>query len=148
MIDITTGSILAVAGFIAVVFIVGYIVRSKGQKNKADRAAAVFRARVLTELEGLYPIKKYWESEIFERFNKSVPVIEAAADEFRHFDPRNSRKSFDAALKKYSDHCREITYEACATFGIVEVEKNPEDEGPKEIFRQNVNALLSFASDK
>ncbi len=148
MIDITTGSISAVAGFIAVVFIVVYIVRSRGQKSRADRAAVLFRARVLTELEGLYPIKKYWESEVFERFNKSVPVIETAADEFRLFVSRNSRKSFDAALKKYSDHCSEITYEACATFGIVKAETTPEDEGPKEIFRQNVNALLSFASVK
>lgn len=71
----------------------------------------------------------------------------AAAAEFRRFIPSGSRKSFDSALKKYCEHCKEITWGECATFGIVPGERKPEDEGPKEIFRQNVNALLSFAKE-
>ena len=44
----------------------------------------------------------------------------------------------------YCKHCSEITWESCVAFKIAPGERKPEDEGPKEVFRQCVNSLLSF----
>jgi Ni,Fe-hydrogenase I small subunit len=145
MIDIVINNIEKIAGLFLLAAFAGYLVRRNRRKGGA--AAAEFRDKVMAELEGLYPIKKYWKSEIFHRFGETIPAIESAAAEFRRFIPSGSRESFDSALKKYCEHCKEITWGECATFGIVPGERKPEDEGPKEIFRQNVNALLSFAKE-
>jgi Ni,Fe-hydrogenase I small subunit len=147
MIDIVIHNIEKIAGIFLLAAFAGYFVRRNRRKERATMAAAVFRVKVLAELEGLYPVRKHWKSEIFHRFGETIPAIESAAEKFRHFLPSGSRKSFDDALKNYCEHCKEITWGDCATFGIVPGERKPEDEGPKEIFRQNVNALLSFAKD-
>ena len=145
MIDIIIDNIEIIAASVLLAIFVVFIVRSNKRKKSAAHAAAVFRTKVLAELEGLYPITKHLQSDKFDRFRKSIPAIESAAAEFRHFIPQGSRKSFDTALKKHCEYCREITWSDCASFGIVPGERKPDDIGPKEIFRQNVNALLSFA---
>ena len=114
------------------------------RKKQAVMAAEVFKEKLLSELEGLYPVPRYLDKDVFDRFNASIPVIQAAASEFRKHVPGSSKKSFDAALDSYISHCREITWEDCVAFKILPGERKPEDEGPREIFRQKVNALLSF----
>lgn len=104
-----------------------------------------FRNKILAELKGLYPITRYWEKEVFERCKGSIAKIESAAAEFRRFVPGSSKKSFDTALKNYCEHCRAMTWTSYATFNILPGEIKAGEEGPKEIFRQNVSALLSFA---
>lgn len=135
------------AALILVVFAGGCIAWRRQRKKRLARAraAAAFRSRVLTAVEGLYPVTKYWRREVFDRFRETVPEIESAAAEFRHFIPLKSRASFDTALKNYREHCNNITWESCAGFNICPEKKFTEEIGPKEIFRQNVNALLDFA---
>ena len=127
----------------------GYIVwRSRRKKRIArTRAAVVFRNKILAELQGLYPVPRRLKDDVFSRFRESIPGIEAAAAEFRHFVPTSSKNSFDIALKNYCEHCNKITWGSCVTFNIMPGEGKPEDIGPKEIFRQNVNALLFFAKE-
>ncbi len=147
MIDFIINNIEKIAGSILLASFAGYIVRRNRnrRKKRTAQAAVVFRGEILAALEGLYPITTYWKSDVFDRFRESIPKIEAAAAEFRHFIPFNSRNSFDTALKNYREHCKKITWESCATFNISPAKKFTEEAGPKEIFRQNVNALLSFA---
>ena len=141
MIYISAGS------FLLLFFVIGYLARrSRHKKAAAEHAAAVFRDKVLSELKGLYPVPRgHLDSKEYDRFRESIPSIEHAAAEFRHFLPSGSRDAFDDALKNYTDHCKEIRWQDSATFRIIPGERSPEDEGPKEIFRQNVNALLAFA---
>jgi hypothetical protein len=148
MIEIITGNIFIIAGLLLLLLFLVSVVRQNRQKKKFNEAADVFRNRILTELEGLYPIPRHLEKSAFHRFRESIPGIESAAAEFRQFLPSGNRNSFDTALKTYCDHCNKITWESCATFGIVPGSRKPEDIGPKEIFRQNVNALLSFARER
>jgi hypothetical protein len=148
MMDIITNNIFIIAGLLLLLTFFAYVVRQSRRKKKFDEAADVFRNRILTELKGLYPIPRHLKKSVFHRFRESIPRIESAAAEFRHCLPSGNRNSFDTALKTYCDHCNKITWESCATFGIVPGTRKPEDIGPKEIFRQNVNALLSFALER
>lgn len=136
---------VALPAVLFVIFIL-WRVRRKQQSAHAHaaRASREFRSKVLGELHGLYPIPRCLGKDSFDRFTESLPAIKSAAAEFRHFLPSERRKSFDNALSMYCEHCSKITWESCATFNIVPEMKKPEDEGPKEIFRQHVNALLSF----
>ena len=137
------GAVLMAA---AVAFLIWCVIRKKkgSRVSRAEQAADRFREKVLAELKGLYPVPKHWEDSAFMRFSETVPRIESAAAEFRHFLSSNERKSFDTAIRNYCDHCSSINWESCATFGIIPEKRKPQDEGPKEIFRQNVNALLAF----
>lgn len=137
---------ISAGAFLLLFFVIGYLARrSRHKKATAAKAADVFREKVLSELQGLYPIPRHLDSKEYERFRESIPGIEHAAAEFRHFLPSGKRDAFDNALNNYTGHCKEIRWVDSATFGIIPGEKSPEDEGPKEIFRQNVNALLAFA---
>jgi hypothetical protein len=127
-----------------IVFIVLYVFSRHRRRKKAVTAADVFKRTVLSELKGLYPVPRHLDKDVFDRFKTSIPAIQAAAAEFRKYVPGSSKKSFDAALDNYYRHCHEIRWEDCVAFKILPGERKPEDEGPREIFRQNVNALLSF----
>ncbi|GEM_PF-5338967 len=147
MADIIINNIGKVVVLILLASSGGYIAWRRLRKKRLARAraASMFGSRVLAAVEGLYPVTKYWRREVFDRFRDTVPEIESAAAEFRPFIPSGLRASFDAALKNYCEHCHKITWESCATFNIYPEKKFTEERGPKEIFRQNVNALLSFA---
>ncbi len=144
MINIIINNIGKITGSILLASFVSYLIWRNKQKKRFNQAASVFRSKILAELEGLYPIPRYLEPDETNRFRESIPKIESAAAEFRHFVPSDSKSSFDTALKNYCEHCNKITWGSCVTFGIIPGERKPEDIGPKEIFRQNVNALLSF----
>ena len=146
MIDIIVNNIEKTASPVLAAFFAGYLLWRYRRRNKAAKAAVVFREKVLAELKGLYPIPRHLDKEVSDKFRRSIPDIESAAAEFRQFIPSGRRSSFDTALKKYSEHCSVITWEECVTFNIVP--RKPDEIGPKEVFRQNVNALLSFAKNK
>ncbi len=121
--------------------------RVKHEKRFRE-AADVFREKVLDELKGLYPIPRFLEAEEIDKFSDSIPGIESASSEFSHYLPSESKDALDAALKKYCEHTNTITWSACVMFKVLPGRSKPEDEGPKEIFRQNVVALLSFAKEE
>lgn len=146
--EILDNTIPVIAGAVVVVFCIGYLVIRKGSREKtgaAARAALAFKNKVLAELEGLYPVPRSWSDDEYQKFRETIPGIESAAAEFRDFVPSEERDSFDTALKNYCEHCSEITWQSCAMFGVIPGKGNPAAVGPKEIFRQNVNVLLSFA---
>jgi len=128
----------------AVVFFAAYLIFRKGRRQKTETAARAFREKVLAELEGLYPVTRVWNNDVYDKFKKTIPGIESAAADFRNFVPAEKRGSFDEALKNYCQHCSEITWQSSATFGVIPEMSKPDDIGPKEMFRQNVNVLLSF----
>jgi hypothetical protein len=142
--DISANNIAIVTAFFFLFSIAGYIVLHVRRKKNASRAAAAFRNKVLSELKGLYPIPRFLEPAEIDRIQASLPVIKSAAAEFRPFLNTRSRGPFDSALKNYSKLCNTITWGDCVTFRILPATKKPDDIGPKEVFRQNVNALLSF----
>jgi hypothetical protein len=145
--DISTNN-MPIMGAVAAGFFIGYLLLRKGRRRKTDTAAQAsraFRDKVLAELEGPYPVARVWSKDAYKKFKETIPGIESAAAGFRNFVPPEKRGLFDEALKNYCEHCSEITWQLCATFGVVPETSKPEDIGPKEIFRQNVNTLLSFA---
>jgi hypothetical protein len=148
MSDITTNNIAILIASFFLFSIAGYIVLHVRRKKKAARAADAFKKKVLSELKGLYPITRFMEPDEIDRIKASLPMIKSAAAEFRPFLSPNSRESFDSALKNYSSLCNTITWGDCVTFRILPATKKPEDIGPKEVFRQNVNALLSFTEQR
>jgi len=149
MINFTADNITVAAGAVAFSFLTGFLVTRKLRKAKAGAAAKAgheFRNKILAELKGLYPVPRKWSDDAYNRFRETLPGIQAAAAAFRVHVPPGRRGAFDTALKRYSEQCSDITWQSCATFGVVE--KNAPDEvGPKEQFRQNVNTLLSFAKE-
>ncbi|KPK00098.1 MAG: hypothetical protein AMK71_08730 [Nitrospira bacterium SG8_35_4] len=141
---------MPIIGAAAAVLCMGYLVVRTARRKKnstAAQASLVFRNKVLAELEGLYPLPRSWSHDAYNKFRETIPGVESAAAEFRNFVPAEKRGSFDEALKNYCEHCSEITWQSCATFGVIPEMSKPVDVGPKEIFRQNVNALLSFAKE-
>lgn len=144
MLDMPDKSVESFFLLTLLVTVVFYSVWRFIRKKKAVKAAEVFKEKILSELKGLYPVPRYIDKDAFQRFTSSIPVVQAAAAPFRKHVPRSSRKSFDTALDEYCKICRDISWEDCVAFKILPGERKPQDEGPREIFRQKVNALLSF----
>ena len=149
--DIGKTKVAIIAGSVLLAFILLFFAwRNRRQKRRAAQAAQtaqaaiVFRNKVLDELKGLYPIPQYVDPELFNKFRGSIPQVESTAAEFRSFVPSESRKSFDSALKKYCAHCKRITLTDCIASNLSPGKGKPEDVEAKEVFRQNVNELLSF----
>ena len=146
--NISTMTVLLISVSVLLASIAGCIAwhnkRIKHEKRFRE-AADVFREKVLDELKGLYPIPRFLEAEEIIKFSESIPGIESASFELSHFLPSENRDAFDNALKNYCEHCKTITWSSCVMFKVLPGRNKPEDEGPKEIFRQNVVALLSFA---
>jgi hypothetical protein len=148
--EILDNTIPVIAGAVVVVFCIGYLVirkRSRKKTGATAQAALAFRNKVFAELKGLYPVPRALSSDACDEFRETVPGIQSAAAEFRDFVQPEKRASFDTALKNYCEHCSEITWQSCAMFGVIPEKSNSADVGSKEVFRQNVNNLLSFAKE-
>lgn len=152
--DIDINYIGTIAGTVLLAFIIVSIALRNGKKKKgiaeaalATQAAIVFKGKLLDGLKGLYPIPQYLKSEDIDKFRATVPKVEAAAAEFRSFVAQKNRDSFDIALKKYCGQCKRITWTDCIATNILPGKKSADEIEPKEIFRQNVNALLSFTKE-
>ena len=144
MIDILHNSVEFSILLSLIVFVLFYSVWRLVRSKRADRAAGVFKEKMLSEIKGLYPVPRYIDKEAFKKFSSSIPAVQAAAAPFRKHVPGSRKKSFDAALDEYCKICRDISWEECVAYKILPGERKPQDEGPREIFRQKVNALLSF----
>lgn len=143
----TNIAIIAAAVLLAIAVLICAL-RKRGQKRRATQAAQaaeVFKNEVLEELKGLYPIRQLLDPKILGKFRSSIPQIEAAAAKLRPFIPSESRKSFDDTLKKYCVHCKKITLADCIATNLSPGKGKTEALEAKEIFRQNVNELLSFS---
>ena len=106
------------------------------------RAASVkFRAAVLTALEGLYPAPARWPEDVDMFLRNIFPQLQSAVAEFRPVLPWYRRRAFDRAWFDYR----------CATGREVDVQCYHHymafsgQPDPRLTFKQNVDALLSFA---
>ena len=137
-------AIIAVVALIPVTWVPLHIFRV-GRFNKA---ATIFRNKVLNALEGIYPVTNpWWDESVFPKFKQSVPIIETAVAEFRHFVKRKTE--LDTAVKKYHDYCQRRTYERGIPHmtypnspGIPKTETDPIEE-----FKNIVEHILSFADE-
>jgi len=122
------------------------ITRQHRDKERFDKAADIFRNRVLTELKGLYPVTQYWDKATFQIISNSITEIESAVEEFRFFVTRKAQ--FDTAIKEYCDYCKIISWEECAGWSMYPTMRKEGEVGPREKFNNIVKHLLSFADRK
>ncbi|MDD2467849.1 MAG: hypothetical protein PHI97_28045 [Desulfobulbus sp.] len=119
------------------------------QRQETYRAASKFRATVIYELSGFYPLGQHWDEKEFPRLYNSIPKIMSGAAEFRCFV--GCKDDFDTAVNEYGEYCRKTKYEEL----IPAYEKfpntyqiQPGEISPREKFDHLVKSLLSFAEEK
>lgn len=158
MLELLINNFEKIIGTILSSALVGYIGYRTYQKTRFNQAAATFHTKVLTELEGLYPIPTKWPTEkmmidriLKEKFTK----LQIAVAEFREFLPRSQQADFDKAwfIYRLGKDGREIDkqcyydYMPFISTSIVDGVQVTVDttETHKETFKHNVDSLLSFA---
>ena len=117
-------------------------------KNARRAATVKYRAALLETFAGLYPIPTNWPDDIDAHLRQVFPLLQRAADEFRPYIPRYSQRSYDTAWFNYrlGPDGREIDKQLYHQYmGFTSPGKPIID--PKETFRNNVAALLAFASE-
>lgn len=107
-----------------------------------NHAVSKFRAAIIYELSGLYPIEQGWNQEDFPRLYQSIPIVNSAAAEFRHFVTHKT--DFDIAVKEYNNYCRTTKWDDISTLEFNM--KGTEKIKPKDKFKNIVEDLLSFAN--
>ena len=116
------------------------------QRQEFFAAASKFKATVLYEIIGFYPIDQYWEEKEILRLYQSIPRLNSAAAEFRYFVTR--KPDFDKAVSEYNQYCREKR--ADKSFGM-DYSKSMDVKSPndyKKEFKDIVEHMLSFAKEK
>ena len=116
------------------------------KKEQFYSAVSKFRASVIYELIGFYPINQHWEKKDFHRLYSSIAKVNSAAAEFRYFV--NHKTDFDNAITKYSKYCRETKYESIAADTMYPKMRGKSEIDKREQFSHIVEYLLSFADDK
>ncbi|MDO8723145.1 MAG: hypothetical protein Q7J31_13120 [Syntrophales bacterium] len=130
-----------------VMALVGYRLLLNVQKhNTFITAAGTFRSTILSEIESIYPITRFWDEKLFPRFRQSIPKIDRAAAEFRYFV--KPKTNFDAAINEYREYCRTITWDKCVQWDMYPSTRRPGDKGPIEKFKHLVENLLLHAKEK
>jgi hypothetical protein len=124
--------------------------RAKSERKIRDfnEAADKFRSSILRELEGFYPDTTVSDPKIEIRLRDSIPRIKTIAEEFRPYIFPLNEDVYNTALTNYYDYCKVITRDKCAMFDTYPGMHKPGEKHPKEIFRNNVDVLLSFAKNK
>lgn len=138
--------LLGICGALIMALIAYRLSLNVQRHNFFNTAALTFRSKILTELEGIYPIPPIWEPELYHRFRQSIPKVETAAAEFRYFVKRKAE--FEAAVKDYCEYSKKVTPDNVSAWYMYTFEKKPEDIGPMETFRNIVEHMLSFANEK
>ena len=109
-------------------------------------AASKFKATIIYELVGFYPIDQHWEKNEWPRVYQSIPKVNSAAAEFRYFV--TGKDDFDKSISEYNKYCREST--ADKVF-ILDFSKSMPGKYLKDYmkeFNDIVNHILSFANEK
>lgn len=142
--SVTGGIIVGLFNFI----LNRYRDKTEREIKSFNKAADNFRSSILRELEGFYPDITVSDPKIEIRLRESIPRIKTIAEEFRPYIHPLSEDSYSAALKNYYDYCKVITRDKCVAFEMYPSMHKPGEKHPKEIFRNNVDVLLSFAKNK
>jgi hypothetical protein len=159
-INLTASNIwlLGVCG-ILIMALIHYRLKINAQKqNTFNIAAANFRSKLLSEIEGLYPIPVSWPGNIeIEPFLRSkFPKIQSAVEEFKVHLPSRVRKKFIKAWIAYYSGTGAAGYQCyhhympfISTYNDngKQIIKDTRDTC-RETFRHNIDRLLSFAEQK
>lgn len=111
-----------------------------------NQAAAKFRSAIITELTGLYPRFIEWDGNTIDSLNASLPKIQSAVEEFRHFIAPGDIKSFNKAWNNYYDTCKHTNKNGFSYSNIIS-----EIENSKNVinnFKHNIDTILAFAKDR
>jgi hypothetical protein len=127
------------------------------RRTRIIEAGNAFRATVLSELQGLYPIPNNWPkgTGIEPLLKGKFAALQTAVETYKQFLSKEKQAAFDeawvtyfCALKGRRDqtyhHYMNITSTLVNSFGGETVIPN---DG-KATFKRNVDRLLSFAQDK
>jgi hypothetical protein len=137
-------------GYFARTFIDHRLAKSRTDEDRKikefNQAAATFRSQILSELEGLYPVRQGWSREDYARFKQTIPRVETIAQEFRFHLER--KKEFDTATHAYCNHCKKITWEQCTAWTLYPTMRKEGEMSPRDKFDHCVKSLLSFAEGK
>jgi hypothetical protein len=126
--------------------LLGSIINRKHIEQKEfNKSASIFRSKVLAEFVGFYPVNQLWEKNEWSRINRSIPIINTAAAEFRYFVARKA--DFDKAISEYNKYCREKTKENIFSLAYPTMGYGGVEERKKE-FDNIISHLLSFANEK
>lgn len=112
------------------------------QRQESLRVASKFKASIIYELSGFYPVNQYWDKDNFDRLYKSIPRVMSAAAEFRFYVSR--KDDFDTAIKDYDEYCRLTKFDE-----IISPDKFPSMSyiDKREQFKNIVGHLISFVDE-
>ena len=101
-----------------------------------------FREIIHSELTGVYPsIELYLSTdEINTKIRQSIPQIQTAVNNFKHFLPFFFRRRLEITAENYYKIARETDWYQCLEFNMAKTTIHP-----KERFKKAVNELLKFA---
>jgi hypothetical protein len=127
------------------------------RRTRVIQAGNAFRAHVLAELKGLYPIPSNWPAGtgIEPTLKGKFAALQMAVETYKPFLSKEKQAEFDAAWVTYFcalkgrreqtyHHYMNITSTSVHSFGGETVIPN---DG-KVTFKRNVARLLSFAQDR
>jgi hypothetical protein len=150
--------LLGICGTLCMAWL-GFKIKSTLNRHNAFRNATItFNTKILTELEGLYPIPSNWPDDkmmIDKILRNKFPKLQSAVAEFKKFLPWYRRKSFDRAwfIYRMGEDGREIDkqdywqYIPHSGTSVVNGNKvtNDTTKTYQENFKSNVDSLLKFA---
>jgi hypothetical protein len=157
---LTTGDVwfLGIAGALALVWIGFHLTNATNRKTRFNQASATFRTKILTELEGLYPIPTKWPSEkmVIDRILKEkFANLQIAITEFKEFLPLSQRADFDKAwfIYRLGEDGREIDQQdywqyiphSGKSVANGKEETHDNTETYQGNFKRNVDNILKFA---
>ena len=117
---------------------------ARDRKSRTANAKKIFYNEVLRAFIGLYPTPSEWPLDIKRRLRSVFPKLQAAQETFRPFIHRWHRKAFDRAWDIYRVGVGgRPTIDAQMYHQYRAFVGQPD---PKEMFRKNVERLLSFAN--
>ena len=136
------------------VFIIDDVVKSlvdhcfasaRDRKSRTANARKAFRDEVLQAFAGMYPIATDWPADVNQHLRSVFPQLQAATEKLRPFIHRRHRKDFDRAWDIYRVGMNgRPTIDAQVYHQYMGFSGQP---NPREMFRENVTRLLSFAGE-
>jgi hypothetical protein len=127
----------------------------RDRRKEFNQAATTFTSKVLSELEGLYPIPTNWPLDIDRFLRDKFPKLQCAVAEFKTFLPLKKQAAFEKAwfIYRMGKDGREIDKEdywqykshlGSTIINGTEVEFD-NTTTYQESFKRNISNLLDFA---
>jgi hypothetical protein len=143
-IEVIINNFHVIAGYVLLACFVAYLNYLINSRNRFAAASTKFHSSVLEILMGLYPVPINWPKNgvgIDPILRDAFPRLQIAVAEFRPHIPLFRRKKYDNCWFRYRCSTgREIDQQCYLHY--MDFNDQPD---PKITFKQNVDALLSFA---